>query len=389
MSVGGIGGGIASAIARALGAGRQAEADALVGHALAIAVVMAALFAAVMLTLGPGIYRAIGGRGTVLAAATAYSGAVFGGAAALWLVSTFASILRGTGQMIFPAGVMIGGELVHVVLAPTLIFGLGPAPALGVAGAGISLVTAYGIRAVVLGAYVLAGRSALAPGLRTLRLRAGLFAEILRIGLPASAGTLLTNLNVIGITAVVASFGTLALAGYGIAARLEYLLIPIVAGLGTALVTMVGTNVGAGAVARARAVAWSGAGVAAAVTGTAGVLVALAPQAWAGIFTSDPAVLATAETYLRIAGPAYAFFGAGLALYFAGQGAGRIGWPVVTVVGRMAIALGGGSIAAGWLGLGIAGLAAAVALSFVASGSGLVLATRAALDPASRGPAAR
>jgi MATE family, multidrug efflux pump len=138
--------------------------------------------------------------------------------------------------------------------------------------------------------------------------------------------------------------------------------------------------------ARARAVAWRGAGLAALATGSAGIVVAAVPQAWAGLFTREPAVLATAETYLRIAGPAYAFFGAGLALYFVGQGAGRPGWPVVSVVGRMAVALGGGSLAAGWLGRGIAGLAAAVALSFVVSGSALALATRASMRPATRRP---
>jgi putative MATE family efflux protein len=375
MSVGGIGGGIASAIARALGARRQADANALVGHALLIGLGMAALSTAILLAAGPSLFRVMGGRGDVLLAAGAYSSVIFGGAIALWLVSTLASILRGTGDMVFPAVVVIGGELLHVVLAPTLIFGLGPAPALGVTGAGVSLVTSYSLRALALGGYLVAGRSVLTPSWAMFRVRPGLFTEILRVGLPASLGTLLTNLNVIGVTALAGTFGAVALAGYGIAARLEYLLIPVVAGLGTALVTMVGTNVGAGLPARAGRVVWTGAALAAAVTGSIGVVVAIVPRAWAGIFTSQPGVLATAEAYFHTVGPVYAFLGVGLALYFANQGAGRIGWPVATAVARIIVAQAGGAVAIHRLGGGMTGLAAAVALSVAVSGGGLMLAT--------------
>jgi putative MATE family efflux protein len=381
MSVGGIGAAVASAVARALGAGRRGDADQLVAHALVVAVGMGLLFTGARLVSGATLFHLMGGQGAVLRAAATYSAIVFGGAVAVWLVSTLASVLRGTGEMVIPAGVIMAGELLHVVLAPTLIFGLGPAPALGVAGAAISLVTANGLRAAALAFYVLTRRSILSPDLRRLRLRARLFAEILRVGLPASLGTMLNNLSVVGLTTIAASFGTAALVGYGIASRLEYLLIPILAGLGTALVTMVGTSVGAGAIGRARGVAWRGAGLAALVAGSAGAIVAIAPRTWAGLFTTRPDVLATADAYFRIAGPTYALFGAGLALYFVCQGAGRAGWPVVNTIGRMAITLGGATVATVWLGRGISGLATAVALGFVLSGAGLALVTHVALRP--------
>jgi putative MATE family efflux protein len=379
MSAGGIGGGIASAVARALGAGRRDDADALVAHAVAIGLGMSIVFTAGLLWGGPALYRAMGGTGDSLAAALAYSNVIFAGAVAVWLVNTLASVLRGSGEMRFPAVVVVAGEALHLALAPALIFGLGPLPALGVTGAALALVTSYILRALVLAAHVLGRRSAVALPLGALRLRGALFWEILRVGLPGSANTVLTNLNVMAVTALVGSFGTFALAGYGVAARLEYLQIPLVFGLGTALVTMVGTNVGAGELARARRVAWVGAGLAATVTGSVGLVFALLPQVWMGIFSAQPEVLAAGESYLRIVGPTYGFFGLGLALYFAAQGAGQLLWPLVAGVGRLLVAVGGGWVAVTWLGGELSAIFVAIALSFVLFGGAQAAAITAVI----------
>ena len=85
MSAGGIGGGVSAAVARALGAGRRRDADALGFHALLIATVMGAGFTGALVLGGPALYRAMGGTGGALAAALAYSNIVFGGAIAVWL----------------------------------------------------------------------------------------------------------------------------------------------------------------------------------------------------------------------------------------------------------------------------------------------------------------
>jgi putative MATE family efflux protein len=374
MSAGGFGGGVASAIARALGAGRRSQADALVAHALVMALGLAVVFTAAMLLGGPALYRAMGGTDAALALAVAYSNVAFAGALAVWLVNTLGSILRGTGEMRFPATVIVAGELLHLGLAPTLIFGLGPFPPLGVTGAALSLVTSYGLRCAALAGYVLSRRAAVALPLTGLRWRGALAWDILRVGLPGAANTVLTNVNVMALTGLVGSFGTLALAGYGIGARLEYLQIPLVFGLGTALVTMVGTNVGAGRMARARRVAWAGAGLAATVSGAIGLIAALVPHLWLGIFSSQPEVLAAGEAYLHIVGPAYGLFGLGLALYFASQGAGRVVWALVAGVARLLVAVVGGWIAVTWLGGGLPALFAAIALGFLVFAVGQALA---------------
>jgi Na+-driven multidrug efflux pump len=172
---------------------------------------------------------------------------------------------------------------------------------------------------------------------------------------------------VLVLTALVARFGVEALAGYGIGARLEFLLVPIVFAVGVASVPMVGMAIGAGDVARARQVAWTAACVAAAVVGSIGILVALMPQLWSSQFTSDPTVRAAADLYLTWAGPAYAFLGFALALYFASQGSGKIIRPVLAATVRLAVIAAGGW----WLAASHAPvwtMFALVALSLVAYG---------------------
>ncbi|MGE3267423.1 MAG: MATE family efflux transporter [Chloroflexota bacterium] len=376
MSGGGMGGGISSAVARALGRHDPAQADALATHALVITAGFAAAFTVGPLLGGRALYTAMGGEGGALDAALQYSNVIFAGAALVWLINSLASILRGSGQMMVPSAVLIIGEVVHIALAPCLIFGLGPFPALGVRGAAIALVSTLALRALALVLYMASGRSTVTPRFAGVRLTRVSFWEILRVGIPGVVNTVLTNGNVMLLTGLVGTFGTASLAGYGLGARLEYLQIPLVFGLGAALVTMVGMNVGAGQVERAKRIAWVGAGLAAGLTGGIGLIAALAPWLWLGLFTTDPAVLDTGSLYLRIVGPTYAFFGLGLSLYFSSQGAGRLLWPLAGGTVRLLIAVGGGWLSIHLLGDGLVGIFVSIALAIGVYGGIVGLAVR-------------
>ena len=377
MSAGGMGGGVSSAVARALGAGRRREAEALAAHAVLIALAMAALFTTALLLGGPAVYRALSGTGAALEAALTYSHVMFGGAVVFWLMNTLSSIVRGTGTMALPAAVTTVSALIYLALAPALVMGWGPFPRLGVAGTATANLIGFGLASLVLIAYLASPWSPVRLTFRGLEIRRELFWEILRVGAPGSVNTILTNLTVVLMTGLVGPFGTLALAGYGMGARLEYLQIPLVFGMGSALVAMVGTNVGAGKIARAERVAWTGAGIAAGVTASIGLLAAVFPRAWLGLFTADPQAQAVGTTYLLIVGPFYGFFGLGLALYFASQGAGRLGWPLAAGFLRLAVATTGGWFAGYWLGWGLPGLFAAMAVALLVFGLTIAAAIRA------------
>lgn len=366
ISGGAMGGGISSAIARALGGARRADADALVLHALVISVGLGLVFSVIMLVWGRPIYRLLGGSGGDLEAALIYSNVVFAGNVLLWLMNGLASVIRGTGNMLLPALVVCGGVVLLVPLSPLLIFGWGPIPAMGIAGGGLALVVFYVAGTAVLGWYVFTGRN-LARFTLT-RLRWPMFRDILSVGAVGTISSLQTNVTIAVATAMVAAAsGVDAVAGFGTGARVEYLLIPLVFGLGAPLVALVGTNVGAGQRERALRIALIGGAMAFAMTEAIGIAAAIWPHAWLGLFSSDPRMIETGAAYLRLVGPAYGFFGLGLALYFASQGAGRLFWPLAAGTLRVAIALG-----AGWIALKLTGslawLFGALALGLVVYG---------------------
>ena len=344
VSAGSLGGGISSAIARALGARRPSDANALLLHALAINVVLGVTCSIVVLAFGKQLYGALGGSGGSLRAALTYSNVVFAGNIVIWLMNALASVVRGTGNMLVPAIAVCACAALLVPLSPLLIFGVGPFPAFGIAGGGIAMVVTFGLGTIALALYVLSGRSVV-RFVRT-RWERRLFSAILGVGAVATISSLQTNVTIGCITGLVARVaGPEGVAGYGTGARLEYLLIPLVFGLGAPLVALVGTNIGAGATQRALRIALMGGAIAFAITEALGVAAALWPRAWLTLFGSDPGMLAAGSAYLRAVGPFYGFFGLGLALYFASQGAGRLVWPLAAGLLRMAIALIGGWLA--------------------------------------------
>jgi putative MATE family efflux protein len=374
LSAGAMGGGISAAIARALGRGRRDEADALVLHAVVINVVLGLAFTVVMLAFGRPIYRALGGTGGELEAALIYSNVVFAGNVLLWAMNGLASAIRGTGNMMVPAVVICVGVVFLVPFSALLIFGLGPIPALGIAGGGAAIVVFYAAGTTVLGWYVLSGRNL--ARLRWSRLRWPLFRDILRVGAVASIQSVQTNVTIALATALVAmAAGVDAVAGFGTAVRLEYLLIPLVFGLGAPLVALVGTNIGAGQQQRALRIALTGGALAFALTETIGLIAAIWPAQWLTLFSAEPNMIETGSAYLRIVGPVYGFFGLGLSLYFASQGAGRLFWPLLCGFLRVF-----SFIVGGWVALRLTGslnwLFAALALGLVVFGMTLVAAIR-------------
>lgn len=344
-SAGAMGGGIASAIARALGARRRADADSLTLHAVLIALAFGLAFTVALVGGGRWLYTQMGGSGASLNAALVYSNWVFAGAVVVWLFNSLAAAIRGTGNMALPAIVTIVGTVLLVPLSPLLIFGWGPVPALGIAGGAIALLLYYVGGTLALWLYLRSPRSLLQPKLAGFVPRWPLFGDILRVGLVGTISTVATNLSIGVATALVGGFGAPAIAGYGTASRLEYLLVPLVFGIGSPLVAMVGTCLGAGQKARALRATWIGAALAFSVTEAIGLAAAIWPHAWLTLFDTDPAMLDAGARYLRLVGPFYGFFGLGLALYFASQGAGRLLWPVLGNIARLAVAAAGGWLA--------------------------------------------
>ncbi|MGI9328331.1 MAG: MATE family efflux transporter [Pseudomonadales bacterium] len=366
LANGAIGGAVTSAVARAVGSGDLVRAEQLIWHALAIAGIAGLLFFILaQLWLEAGL-EAISPDPLVVEQAKVYGLIVFSGAPLVWILGLLNSIYRGMGNMRFPALLMLASAVIQVPLSGVLVLGLFGVPSFGIAGAAISVL----VVATLISSLAIRG---LLDPTATLRLRlsraqfsARLFRQILQVGLPSALSPVFTVTTISAVNVLVAEFGVAALAGYGIGSRIEFLLIPMVFGLGVAMNTAVGVNLGAGQVDRAVRIGWTGGALAAGLTGLIGLSLALVPELWAGLFSDDPATLDAACRYLRMSGPAFAFQGLGLSLYFASQGAGTVTWPVIATFIRLLAAVG---IAA----IGVYAFDAALDFVFFSTALGMVL----------------
>jgi Na+-driven multidrug efflux pump len=249
------------------------------------------------------------------------------------------------------------------------MFGWLGLPALGLPGAAVSVIVVSTASTVLLLVRSLRPDAPVRLVSAALTLRWARFADIFRVGLLAALSPIFVVLTISALNLLVGRFGVDALAGYGIVARLEFLLVPMVFGIGTAMTSLVGVNMGAGNLARAERIGWTGGLTAAGLTGTVGLLLAVAPGLWLDLFTDDPASWRAGALYLQIVGPAFLFQGLGLSLYFASQGAGTVAWPVAATVLRFVIAVGGAAAGVLWLDQSIGFVFACVAAGMVVYGA--------------------
>jgi putative MATE family efflux protein len=335
MSGGAMGGGVASAIARAIGAGDTERASALAAHALLIGICFGLSFMLGMLLFGQNLLELLGGRSNVLAQAVAYSQIFFGGAVLPWLMNSMAAILRGTGNMKLPSAMILSSAVCQIILGGTLGLGLGPIPQFGMRGVAAGSLIAYTISISVMGWYLFSGRARVVPKIRGLYIQAAMFLDILKVGAVSCLSPLQGVLTISIFTHMLAGFGTAILAGYGIGARLEFTLTSVAFSVGIASVPMIGMAIGAERIARARRIAWTAGLVSFVSVGAIATVIAIFPDIWVNIFTHDESVRAASRQYLATAAPCYAFIGLAMSMYFSSQGAAKVVGPVLAQSARL------------------------------------------------------
>ena len=348
MAGGAIGGGTTSAVARAIGAGDLAKAATTAWHAVLIALLMSGIFVIVLGLFARPVFELLGGEGEALDGAVTYARIVFGGAFTTWFVFILSAICRGMGDTVTPARAIGTASLIQIFLSGALTLGWLGLPKLGIAGAATAWVICQGAAVAYLAAFLFQGRGRLR--LRPQALQWAPIRDIMAVGGLGLLHSFCLAMTVAVITGYVGRYGTEALAGYGLGARLELMLVPIAFGVGAALTAAVGMNVGANQYARARRIAWAGGSVVMVLTGLLGITVAIMPSLWLDLFTADPKAYAFGVQYLVIAAPFYGIFGLGQSFYFASQGTGRMALPVSVTASRFAIVatLGALVISSGW-----------------------------------------
>jgi putative MATE family efflux protein len=370
----GIGSGVSSSIGRALGGGDHARAASLAGVAVALALVGGLVTTALMVIGGPSLYAAMGLSGRPFEMAILYGAVMFGGSLFVWLMNLLANVSRGAGNMMVPAFAIAIGEAFHLALSPALISGWGPFPALGIVGAALAALAAYAVGTLVLVVH-LASRHALVRLQRAaIRLRRDEANAILSIGALSAASATLFQITTFLVAGLISGLGSITVAAYGAAVRLELLQYPITFAFGSAMITIVATAMGARDVERARRAAWTGTAVAAAI-GLVFTAVALLGQSWMALFSADSAIRDTGALYLLAQAVVFPFTGIALACYFACLGIGYVSGPFALALLRLLLIVGGT-----WLALALDGGAVAafvtIAIALVLFGLGLMAAMR-------------
>src|SRR5579863_3826251 len=342
MSGGAMGGGVASAIARALGSGDVDRASTLASHALFIGFCFGLFFMVGMLIFGPALLEALGGRDGVLVHAIAYTQVFFCGAVLPWLMNSMAGILRGTGNMQLPSMLILFAAVLQIVCGGTLGLGLGPIPQFGVRGVAAGALIAFAASIGVMSWYLFSGRARVVPKIVGLQIRWEMLADILKVGVISCFSPLQSVLSIGIFTHFLARYGTEVLAGFGIGSRLEFMLTSLAFSFGIASVPMIGMAIGAERITRARKVALVAGLVSFVAVGLIATVIAIVPEIWVNIFTDDVGVRDAGRRYLSTAAPMYAFIGLAMSMYFSSQGAAKMLGPVLAQTARLAfIAVGG------------------------------------------------
>lgn len=369
MSGGALGGAITSAIARSMGANDIDKAERLIWHSVVISLGGALTFLLFFLLFGEQLLFLLGGRGDILKESYTYCSYLFLGGLILWLSGSMSAVLRGMGNMRFPATLMICTSFLQVFLSGGFILGWYGFPQIGVPGAAIATLISACVMVVIIFLKLMSKSIPVKLRLKQLIMSRDLFNNIFEVAIPASVSPLLTVGTILVLTGLVGTFGTEALAGYGIGSRVEFLMIPLIFGIGTAMTSIVGANIGANNIIRAETVGIYGGTSAGVVSIFIGLLLALFPDAWIQFFTDDVKAFEVTKLYIQIVGPFYIFQGIGLSLYFASQGANAMKWPTIATIARFLIASIGGGISVHWLGYGIGSVFIASAIAMMIFGT--------------------
>jgi putative MATE family efflux protein len=356
MSLGALGGGVSSAVARALGNDDKIRADRVLWHAIYLGIIISAVFALLFWLLGRNVLT--------LDAALGYCTILFIGGTFLWLSSLISAIFRGAGDMAYPSRIMIIASVLQVPLTALFIFGAFGLPALGVPGAALSnVVISAGICLAML-LRIKSGKCLVGFRKSCMAIDASVFREILKVSLPATLNPILNVAVILFLTALVGRFGPSALAGFGIGTRIEYVVLPIMFAFGTAATTLVGTNIGAGNHRRAEMMGWYAAACASLFCGLIGIVLALSARLWVPIFTSDPIASNVTTSYIQIVGPAFSLYAIGLVLYFASQGAAAMKWPIRAQIIRSILIFAAAWTAVDTFGMGTLSIFVVSTMSF-------------------------
>lgn len=325
--------GTVALVARAVGGGRMEEASRAASQSFLLAFILGGVSGALGWFFSPHLFSLLGASPEIISQGVLYLRIALLGVFTVFVLFIGNAALQGAGDTMTPMYVMAISNVLNMVLDPLFIFGLGPFPRMGVAGAAVATVLAQAVAAAVALTVLVTGRSHLHTHLRQWKPDRVLAWRILRIGLPGSGQMLSRSLMSAVLMRIVAGCGVAAVAAYGIGLRFHMIMLMPAFSLGGAAATLVGQNLGAERPDRARRSAWLAAVVDMALMAAgAALLMAFAPHL-IGIFNRTPEVIRVGAEYLHTVSPFYIFAALGIILGRALNGAGdSLGPMIITIL---------------------------------------------------------
>ena len=324
--------GTVAIVSRCVGSGRMDEAADTGGQSLMVALLFGLAAGAAGRFWAADLCRLLGGQGALVRLGADYLGVSFLGCFTVFVLFIANSILQACGNSVVPMIAMVFSNLLNIVLAPVLIFGLLGAPRMEVYGAALATVISQAAAACIVLVVLARGSAGITVRMRHWRLGGPAAWRVIRLGVPSSGQMLSRSLMSGVLMRVVAGFGTATVAAYGIGMRFHMVVLMPGFALGNAAATIVGQNLGAGRPDRSERVAWLAVLVDAAIMlASAAVLVLFAPQLMR-FFNDHDEVVALGARYLRIVSFFHVFAALSIVLGRALQGAGDTVSPMVTTI---------------------------------------------------------
>ncbi len=323
-----LGGGLAIAgtilVAHAKGREDQKAIDHITSQTFLIVTIISVILAGAGFLLAPTLIHLMGAASAVAIAAITYVRLSFVGMVFVFIYMVFQSLMRGIGDVKTPMYIVFGAVALNLILDPLFIFGFSFMPALGVAGAALATLCTQALAALVGVVILIRGKHQLQLHLDDLKLDLLLSKEMFKLGFPASIEQSTRALGITVMTFLVASFGTLTLAAYGIGSRiLSFIIIPAL-GFSMATSTLVGQNIGAGKVKRAEKIVKLSALTGFIILSLVGCLVfVFASQLVSFFIPGDLATIKSSSLFIKIMAPTFGFIGLQMALNGAFRGAGK------------------------------------------------------------------
>jgi len=321
--------GATALVARRTGEHDPEGAAKAAGQSIVLGVVAAAIIGLIGAPLAPALLGVMGAPPSVVESGSTFTRIMLGGNATVLLLFLLNAVFRGAGDAAIAMRVLMLGNAINIALGPCLIFGVGPFPRLGVAGAATATNIGRGT-AVLFQLFSLArGRGRIAAQRRHLRLDLRIMRSVLRLSGSGTFQILVGSASYVGLVRIIALFGSAALAGYTIGIRVILFALLPAFGISNAAATMVGQNLGARSPERAERAVWTAARYNMIFLGSVGAIFFVLATQIAGLFTADPDVAPVAASCLRTVSVGFVFYAAGMVMTQSFNGAGDTWTPTL------------------------------------------------------------